>query len=226
MKRTLLTTALVVTALFGVAHAQSIDAIATKGVKAAAAHPEETCFANKCRTTNSLINPVGFGGPVQIAWSQVDPVYGKFRGLSHWEGAHQCPALNGGPWVEKQAIADVWEMTSDFVDPVHGSCRLLVTGVPTYTSDQVICTNYIMLNGQVRLNGCTALVYQDPIQHESDALACPNWLSSAASNVNGGILLSWHSWGINTTANQSLTWVPELDSVDIHGGSPAMVQLR
>lgn len=198
----------------------SIGDIAAKGVKAAAAHPQTTCW-QPCGALGGLVNPVGFGGPVSVAWSQVDPVYGKFHGLSHWEGKHQCPAATGGPWVEQQAVADVWLMYSDKIDPVHGSCRLLVTGTD---GGQVTCTNYVMLNRQVRLNGCSAIVYQDPLQHESDPQACPNWLSSAATT--GGILLSWHSWGINTTSNQSLSWAPQDGSVDIHGGSPAMVQLR
>lgn len=200
----------------------SIGDIAAKGVKAAAAHPEETCFANVCGTTNGLVNPVGFGGPVQVAWSHVDPVYGKFHGISHWQGQHQCPAANGGPWVEQQAVNDVWLMYSDHIDPVHGSCRLLVSGVST-DSGLATCHSYIMLNGQVRLNDCVAQFSMDPIQFEEDPKACPGILSRGAGDE---IVINWQSWGINTTANQSLTWVENDWTFALTGGSPAMVQLR
>lgn len=224
MKRTLLTTALAVTALFGVAHAQSIDAIAAKGVKAPIAHPQTTCW-QPCGASGGLVNPVGFGGAVSVAWSNVDTSegYGKFHGTSHWQGNHQCPAANGGPWVEQQAPNDVWLMYSDKIDPVHGSCRLLVQGVQTYTGNPVTCQSYIMLNGQVRLNQCVAEITMDPIQFEEDPKACPPTLSHGLGDE---IILNFHSWGINTTANQSLTWVHDNDTFPISGGSPAMVQLR
>lgn len=221
MKRTLLTTALAVTALFGVAHAQSIDAIAAKGVKAPVAHPQTTCW-QPCGASGGLVNPVGFGGPVQVAWSNVDPVYGKFHGISHWQGQHQCPAANGGPWVEQQAVNDVWLMYSDHIDPVHGSCRLLVSGV-SIDGGLATCHSYIMLNGQVRLNDCVAQFSMDPIQFEEDPKACPGILSRGAGDE---IVINWQSWGINTTANQSLTWVENDWTFPFSGGSPAMVQLR
>lgn len=221
------------------ANAQSIDTLAQAGTKVAAVHPTETCFANKCGASGGLVNPVGFGGPVAVAWATSDPVYTTFHGTSNWQGQHQCPAANGGPWVEQETVADVWLMYSDHVDPVHGACRLLVQGQPDMPcvptnghtcgpiinpQDLVTCQELKMLNGQVRLNQCEAIVTMDPIQFEQDPQACPPSFSVGLGN---GIQLNWHSWGINTTANQSLTWTPDDGSITlIHGGAPAMVQLR
>ena len=207
--------------------AQSIDEIAAKGVKAAVVHPTETCFANVCGATNGIVNPVGFGGPTAIAWTGVDPVYSKFTGYAKWEGKHQCPARNGGPWKEQEMVSDVWLMYSDHIDPVHGACRLEVLSDPdayNNTTGEVMCQNYKEINGQVLIADCNAIVHMDPLQKESDPLSCPGWIQSLDNT--GGLHISWQMVGLLSTANQQLSWKPYTGSPDIHGDNPAVVQLR
>ena len=115
-------------------------------------------------------------------------------------------------------------MYSDHLNADGSACKLEILGIPTShgNGSEVLCTNYKMLSGRIFIKGCSALMHQDPVQKASDPNACPQWIQDL--DTVGDAELDWSMTSTPGTS-QSLNWVPDAGSTDIHGDTPAVVQL-
>lgn len=188
----------------------------------------QTITTGVCGATHGLVNPVGLGQKTAIDLVAQDPVYKEFTGYINWENKHGCPAANGGPWPLYQVKSDVVLLYSKHIDNDHGACRLILESDPeAYDNNtgQILCHDYKMVKGQVQVSNCNALIFQDPIQKESDPNACPRWMQQL--DFSGGLKISWKMKGVLTLMNEKLSWDDDLvSSQAFDGGSPAVVQLR
>lgn len=196
----------------------SIDAIAQQGTKAVV--PAATVACDPCG--GKPPSPAGFGGKTAVTWQLPwQTPFVDFHGFTEWDRHHVCPVANGGPWSLDAPLDNVWIMESRYAYPNHGNCRLIVEGIP---EDNYIphCTLY-MVNRQVQAKKCRVQFFQDPVQKQTDAGACP--LAIGYYTPGNPVPFYFSMTGDIKNYNWDLSIKPDLGAIAIHGGNPGVVQL-